>query len=171
MAGEFNVSGFKYLADLTPGLFNQTVADSLAKYLTGFDRLLNDISNSASEKRDSFYKLNYTKLNQLERDYYNYKLLELVTKPYERKKILVYKNSLIQNVDPVYLDPYKKSFLNFRTHFYSPSKYIFCKKTDTFIFNISLVLISTVFLYLALYYELPGKAVRFFENIKFKNKI
>ena len=171
MAGEFNVTGFRYLPDLTPGLFNQTIADSLEKYLVRFDRLLNDISNSASEKRDNFYKLNYIKLNQLERDYYNYKLSELVTKPYERKKILVYKNSLIQNIDPIYLDPYKKSFLNFRTHFYSPSKYIFGKKTDTFIFNISLVLISTIFLYLALYFELPGKAVRFFENIKFENKI
>jgi hypothetical protein len=40
-------------------------------------------------------------------------------------------------------------------------------KTDTFKFNISLVLLSTILLYIALYYEVLGKAIRFFENIKF----
>jgi hypothetical protein len=107
-------------------------------------------------------------LKKLEGDYYNYKLLEIVTKPYERKKILVYKNTLVQNTDPVYLDPYKRGFLDFRTHFYAPSKYIFGVKTDTFTFNISIVLLSSIFLYLSLYFELVGKAVRFFENLKFR---
>ena len=112
--------------------------------------------------------MNDLKLKKLEDDYYNYKLLEIVTKPYERKKILVYNNTLVQNTDPIYLDPYKKGFLDFRTHFYAPSKYIFGIKTDTFVFNISLVLLSSLFLYLALYFELLGKAVRFFENLKFR---
>jgi ABC transport system ATP-binding/permease protein len=171
MAGTFNVSNFNYLKDLTPGSFNLTIADSLSKYLDRFDRILNNISNSASDILDNFYKKNYKKLNRLEDDYYNYKLLELVTKPYERKKILVYKNSLIQNIDPVYLNPEKRGPLAFRTHFYSPSKYFFGSFTDTFVFNISLVLLSTIILYLTLYYELAAKAVRFFENIKFGNKI
>ena len=91
-----------------------------------------------------------------------------MTKPYERKKILVYQNSLVQNTDPVYLDPDKRGFLAFRTHFYAPAKYIFGLKTDTFIFNISLVILSTILLYLALYYELVGRVVRFFESFKFR---
>jgi hypothetical protein len=41
-------------------------------------------------------------------------------------------------------------------------------KTDTFVFNISIVLLGSVFLYLALYFELLGKSVRFFENLKFR---
>jgi hypothetical protein len=112
--------------------------------------------------------MNDLKLKKIEDDYYNYKLLELVTKPYERKKILVYNNALVQNTDPIYLDPYKRGFLNFRTHFYSPAKYIFGMKTDTFVFNISIVLLSSVFLYLTLYFELLGKTVGFFENLKFR---
>ena len=67
-----------------------------------------------------------------------------------------------------YLDPTQKGVLNFRTHFYAPSKYIFGMKTDTFIFNITIVLISSIFLYLALYFELLGRVVRFFENLKFR---
>ena len=91
-----------------------------------------------------------------------------MTKPYERKKILLYNNSLVQNTDPVYLDPYRNGFLSFRTHFYAPSKYIFGLKTDTFIFNISLVLIISIAFYFVLYFEIVGKTVRFFENLKFR---
>ena len=168
MAAVYNVPEFNYILDLTPYEFNPGVADSLTKYLDRMDKVFSKISNSASDSRDNFYNMNDLKLKKLEDDYYNYKLLELVTKPYERKKILIYNNSFVQNTDPVYLDPYKKGFLNFRTHFYAPSKYIFGMKLDTFVFNISLVLLSSMLLYLALYFELLGRAVRFFENLNFR---
>jgi len=168
MGTVYSVPEFNYLADLTPYKFNPGIADSLSKYLDRLDKVFSNISNSASDRRDRFYNMNDIKLKKLENDYYNYKLLDIVTKPYERKKILVYKNSFVQNTDPIYLDPYKKGFLDFRTHFYAPSKYIFGIKTDTFVFNISFVLFSTILLYLALYYELLGRAVRFFENFKFR---
>lgn len=159
---------FNYLAGLTPDNFNTVIADSLTNYLNRLDKEFSKISNSASEIKDKFYSMNDIKLKNLEDDYYNYKLFDIVTKPYERKKILVYNNSLIQNTDPIYLDPDKKGFFNFRTHFYAPVKYIFGIKTDTFIFNISLVLLSTLFLYLILYYELLAKFVRFIEDFIFR---
>jgi ABC-type multidrug transport system ATPase subunit len=168
MVAVYEVPPFSYISDLTPYEFNPGVADSLVKYLDRMDRRFTRISNEASDKRDLFYNMNDLLLKKLEDDYYNYKLLEIVTKPYERKKILVYKNTLVQNTDPVYLDPYKRGFLDFRTHFYAPSKYIFGIKADTFVFNISLVLLSSIILYLSLYFELVGKAVRFFENLKFR---
>jgi hypothetical protein len=138
MAAVFHVPLFNYISDLTPYEFNPGVADSLTKYLDRMDKTFSRISNTASDRKDIFYNMNDLKLKKIEDDYYNYKLLELVTKPYERKKILVYNNALVQNTDPIYLDPYKRGFLSFRTHFYSPAKYIFGMKTDTFVFNISL---------------------------------
>jgi ABC-type multidrug transport system ATPase subunit len=168
MASVYEIPEFNYLADLTPYEFNPGIADSLTKYIDRLDKMFSKISNDASDRRDRFYSMNDLKLNKLEKDYYNYKLLEIVTKPYERNKILVYNNSLVQNTDPVYLDPYKKGFFNFRTHFYAPVKYIFGIKTDTFLFNISLVFLSTILLYFTLYFELLGRAVRFFENFKFR---
>ncbi|MGE5420058.1 MAG: hypothetical protein ACM3UT_07715, partial [Chloroflexota bacterium] len=98
----------------------------------------------------------------------NYSLKEIVTKPYEKKKILLYNNSLVQNTDPIYLDPEKKGPINFRTHFFAPSKYIFGIKADTFTFNISIVLLSTIVLYTILYFDLLGRTVRFFENLSFR---
>jgi ABC-type multidrug transport system ATPase subunit len=168
MAAVNSVPLFSYISDLTPYEFNPGVADSLTKYLDRMDKLFSNISNSASDRIDRFYNMYDIRLKKLEDDYYNYKLEELVTKPYERKKILVFNNSFVQNIDPVYVDPYKRGFLDFRTHFYAPAKYIFGLKTDTFIFNISLVLLSSVFLYLILYFELIGSVVRFFENLKFR---
>ncbi len=159
---------FNYLSDLTPEGFSPVVADSLTMYLDRIYSTFSKISNSASDRRDMFYSINDLYLRRLEDDYYNYKLLEIVTKPYERKKVLIYNNYMIQNTDPIYLDPDNKGFLKFRAHFYAPSKYIFGIKTDTFIFNISLVIIGTVFLYIVLYFELIGWCLRFFENFKFR---
>jgi ABC transport system ATP-binding/permease protein len=168
MSAVFNVPAFNYMSALTPYEFNPGVADSLSKYLDRIDKRFSKISNSANDRIDRFKNLYDLKLKKLENDYYNYRLEEIVTKPYERKKILVYNNTLVQKIDPVYLDPYRKGLLSFRTHFYAPSKYIFGIKTDTFSFNIALVLLSSVFLYLMLYFELLGRAVRFFENFKFR---
>lgn len=168
MSAVNNVPVFAYLADLTPYEFNPDIADSVTSYLDRADKIFSNISNSASDRRDKFFNLNSVGLKTLENEYYNNKLEEIVTKPYERKKILVYKNSLVQNTEPIYLDPDKKGFLAFRTHFYAPAKHIFGIKTDTFVFNITIVLLSTALLYLLLYYELLGRAVRFFEGLKFR---
>jgi hypothetical protein len=168
MAAVYHIHPFNYISDLTPYEFNPGVADSLTKYLNRLDKTFSRNSNTASDIKDKFYNMNDIKLKKLEDDYYNHELLDLVTKPYERKKILIYNNALVQNIYPIYLDPYKRGFFGFRTHFYSPSKYIFGMKTDTFVFNISLVLLSSLFLYVTLYFELLGKAVRFFEHLKFR---
>jgi hypothetical protein len=165
------VQKFSYIDYLTPDKFNPGIADSLRGYLNMLDESFSRMSNSVSDMKDKFYNLNNVKLDQLRNDYYNYKLEEIVTKYYERKKILFYKSSIVQNTDPIYLDPYNKGFLSFRTHFYAPSKNIFGMKVDTFTFNILLVLMSTILLYLALYYELLARAVLFFEKIRIRKQL
>ncbi|MCX6300852.1 MAG: ATP-binding cassette domain-containing protein [Bacteroidia bacterium] len=166
----YNITGFKYIEHLTPSAFNLEIADSLNIYLKKLDEIFSIASNSASDKKDRFYNLNQASLTRLRNDYYNFKLEEIVTKYYERKKILIHNNTIVQNIDPIYLDPYKGGFLGFRTHFYAPAKYIFGIRTDTFTFNIILVLLSTVILYLALYYELLAKGVRFVEKINIRKR-
>jgi ABC-type multidrug transport system ATPase subunit/ABC-type multidrug transport system permease subunit/uncharacterized tellurite resistance protein B-like protein len=167
----YGISTFQYIDNLAPGKFDSGIADSLIIYLDMLDESFSKLSNSASDRKDKFYNLNKVKLNQLRNDYYNYKLEEIVTKYYERKKILQYKNSIVQNTDPIYLDPLKRGFLSFRTHFYAPSKNVFGINTDTFTFNILLVLMSTVLLYLALYYDLLARAVRFIEKIRIRKQL
>ncbi|MBI5008191.1 MAG: hypothetical protein HZB98_00730, partial [Bacteroidia bacterium] len=159
MSAYNNIEPFIYIEKLLPESYDLEVSDSVVRYLDRLDRHFSSLSNSTSDIKDRFYNANSSKLKKLEEDYFNYKLQEIVTKPYERKKILEYKNSLIQNIDPVYLEPDKHGPLGFRTHFYAPSKYIFSIKVNTFTFNIILVLFSTLLLYALLYYELLGKIV------------
>jgi ABC transport system ATP-binding/permease protein len=168
MAAMNSIPEFEMMDKLDPEHFNPAVHESLTRYFDKLSAVFGTISNSATDRTDRFRSLNTAKLVALEKEYYNYKLEELVRKPYERKKILVYKNSLVQNTDPIYLDPYKKGPLSFRTHFFAPSKYVFGILTDTFTFNISLVLLSIIPLYLFLYFEVLAKFVRFIDSLKFK---
>ncbi len=101
------VPEFSYLDNLIPERFNKVIADSAKVYLDRTDAIFGQVSNLAGDTKDRFYNLNKQGLDKLREDYYNYKLEEIVTKYYERKKILFYKNSIVQNIDPVYLDPAK----------------------------------------------------------------
>jgi ABC-type multidrug transport system ATPase subunit len=166
-----SIPEFRYTDNLTPDKFDLTIADSLESYLSTTDKIFSKISNSANFKKDRFYNLNAGLLISLRNEYYNYKLEEIVTKIYERRKILLYKDRIIQNTDPIYLEPSHNGFFGFRTHFFAPSKYIFGIKTDTFTFNILLVLFSTILLYVALYYELLSKAVTFIEKIRIRKQL
>lgn len=167
----YNLPPFRYLSSLTSYEFNPVVADSVYSYLNLVDDHFSKVSINASDAKDRFYILNKKSLDKMRDDYFNYKLEETVTKYYERNKILFHNNSLVQNTDPVYLDPQKKGFFRFRTHFYAPSKYIFGIKTDTFTFNILLVLLSNIFWYLILYYDLLAKFVQFIEKFKLQRKL
>jgi ABC transport system ATP-binding/permease protein len=167
----YGIYPFKYSKYLTPYEFNIGIADSVSGYLNKMNDMFSKLSNSASDRRDRFYNANDKILNELRNDYYNFKLEEIVTKYYERKKILIYKNTLVQNTDPIYLDPTKSGIIGFRTHFYAPSKYFLGIKIDTFYFNILLVLFSAIILYLALYYELLARAVQFIEKFRFRKRL
>jgi ABC transport system ATP-binding/permease protein len=170
LSGKFHtLQPFKYINDLSPEKYNIDLYKNLQNYLKIVGDNFNHIGIKATQELDNIKLKNKAEIENLYNSCCNEKLQDIVTKVYEKNKILEYKNSYVQNYDPVYLDPEKRGFLRFRTHYFAPSKYIFGNLIDTFTFNISLVLVSTIFLYLMLYYELLGKAVRFFENLKFRN--
>jgi ABC-type multidrug transport system ATPase subunit len=161
-----NLPAFRYNDFLESDKFTPEIADSLSTYIQRAGTYFTKKSNAALDLKDQFYNLNEESLRRLEKRYYNYKLEEIVTKYYEPDKILRYKNSFIQNTHPVYLDPDKRGFLNFRTHFFAPSKNIFGTSVDTFVFNISLIFAGIFILYTVLYYDLIAGLVKFFKNFK-----
>ena len=164
-----SIEKFKYIEDLTPEKFNLVViADSLTNYLDRLSVEFINRANKADALKEKLISTNREKLDNLYNDYYNVKLADIVKKVYEKQKYIEYKNSLIQNYNPIFLDPDNTGILSFRTHFFAPSKLVFGRKTDTYFFNITLVLASTVVLYFALYFEILGKIVRFFERFKLR---
>jgi len=160
---------FKYMNDLTPEKYNFELYQNTLAYLRYVGNNFDNAGNRISDEWDNFYVANRDEIRKLENKYGNLKLQEIITKFYEKdkNKILEYKNSFVQNYDPVYLDPEKKGPLSFRTHFFAPSKYFFGRMYDTFEFNIALILVSTIIFYITLYFEVFGKLVNYIEKLRF----
>ena len=77
-------------------------------------------------------------------------------------------DNLIQNVDPIYQIPEPESAISFRTHFFAPQKHFAGKFYDTLWFNIAVVWIFTILMYVALYYDLLLKLFAKIEDLKVK---
>lgn len=161
---------FDELDKLNAASFNNEIADKIETYLDRRERfysgsfaeivqLKDNLINLHLEKHPESYK-NY-------RDWYsNEGIADIVKKVYESNKILEYRNELIQHYDPIYQDPVVKGNLDFRSHFFSPSKQFLGRLFDTYYFNITVVWILTVMLYFTLYFNLLKKLVSISETLK-----
>jgi hypothetical protein len=108
----------------------------------------------AGDNLQNFLKLRDT--------YFNRSLEEFVKDKNETTKTIVYKGELVQKLDPIFMDSKNKLIL---AHFYAPEKQIFGVKVDTYIVNVFVLWIMTLFLYLALYFRLLKKLLDFLEYI------
>ena len=160
-AGYKGAPAFQMRESINAATLTIPALDSLETYIAGLTMFFNEVSRRAEKTRDQFLMLNSGKLREMEKDYYNYKLEEIVTKYYETDKILRYRDTFIQNTDPVYLDPEKKGPLCFRSHFFAPSKNIFGISCDTFNFNTGLIFAGALLLYVILYTDLIRRLMNF----------
>ncbi|MFO7573997.1 MAG: ATP-binding cassette domain-containing protein [Bacteroidales bacterium] len=161
---------FARINELNPSGFNSTTAAELRNYLAEtrvwFDRLVTVNEN----RRETFLSNNIDLARSLQNQYHNTKLREIVTKYYEPNKYFEFKNQLIQNYDPIYLEPVPEGFPMFRTHFFAPAKYFLGRKVDTLVFNISLVFFSIIILYLVLYFDVLARLLKKIEKVKFQKR-
>ncbi len=72
--------------------------------------------------------------------------------------------------DPIYLLPEPRNGIDFRTHFFAPVKYFGGKFHETLWFNIAMVWLLTISLYIVLYYDLLAKTINFSNSLKYKKK-
>ena len=170
IASAGNMEPFTGIDSVTAGLFNADLGRRAFVWLSEAEKAFRRISNTADHRLDTFVSNNRQVLNSLYNDYHNDKLEEIVRKVYEKNKILEYKGRFIQNVDLIYLEPQHGGKLSFRTHFMAPVKSFFGYKTDTFIFNILLVLFSTIILYILLYFEVLKRIISYFGKLRVQKK-
>ena len=159
---------------LTPDLFTRSLGLRLSEWLEESNKEYVRRGNMADSNLDNFINDNRSYISGIYDGCHNDKLEEIMRKYYEKNKILEYRNRLIQNIDPIYLEPESGSIPQFRAHFMAPAKIFMGKKTDTFAFNIILVLLSSVVLYIILYFEVLKKLITFIEDVdnqKNKNRV
>ena len=102
---------------------------------------------------------------KLQNDYSNTNLEDVVLNRLRVDKSIETAKRIIQKYEPGYMKPTSKYG---RSHFYAPYKQIGNIKIDTFWFNLLVLWIGSLLLYLALYYNLLQKLVTRLENLKLK---
>lgn len=106
-----------------------------------------------------------TAFNNMKLKYQNESVAQLVENSSNPVRIVEWNGKLIQKVYPIYFDDHRPANqFDFRGNFYIPKKYFMGEKWDTFYFNITIIWIMTIFLYMALYFEWIRKIVVAIEN-------
>lgn len=91
----------------------------------------------------------------------NNQLKETLEKPFESDKTISYKNRIHRNDKPIYVIPEHKLG---RAHFYAPYKRLGNVLIPTFWFNVAVLWLFTVMLWILLYYKVFSNTIRFFVN-------
>lgn len=149
---------FSHLEQINEKDFNDDLAFRIELFLNDLDKFYSDKFQEAYEKKERFIAFFMDKgdnyYNNLKNEYQNESLKEIVKNIYEKNKVLVYESRIIQQIDPIFQDPDKTNYVGIRAHFYAPTKIFMGKSYDTYWFNMIILLIMTVMLYIPLYYEL-----------------
>ena len=161
---------YNYLNALTVADFNEEAGFATLDYLNDLNKHYNAIFGSANQKKDRIINhlvsTNAELYEAKKRAYHNESVADLVLKTFEKNKILQYKDELVQQYDPIYRDPIPNHALDFRSHFLAPRKHFAGNYYDTFWFNVLIIWIMTITLYVTLYFELLKRLLDLFAKIK-----
>ncbi len=148
---------FEFHDKLIRDSINKFVVYQTKDYVKNLDKYYSKMFQDANTEKEKligyFLSTDKDQYNRLKNDYFNESVSDIVKKVYEKHKILQYKDQLIQQVDPIYQDPDMSAYLSFRSHFYAPQKHFMGNLYDTFWFNMIIIWIMTIVLYIALYYR------------------
>ena len=152
---------FKEFNKLNKDSFSNMVGFNAKYYIKKLNSYYGRLFNVANDSREKFVGYWMDKnpaLYKAKRNaFHNETIADIVKKVYEKNKILRYQDRLVQQVDPIYLEPKDNGLFTFRTHFYAPHKRFLGGIFDTYWFNIIVVWTMIISLYIALYYELLKK--------------
>ncbi len=110
-------------------------------------------------------------LNGAKDAYHNESLSDLVRNVNTADRIVEHRGKLLQLVDPIFNAPTIKTHpLDYRTHFFAPSKQMAGYRIDTFTFNIAIIWLMTTLLYLSLYYEILSRSIKRMSMLKWPGK-
>jgi len=146
--------------------FDEEAANKIDKHIELWDNYYSKIYSKA-DLNDK--KSGYTK--NLMRKYNNDKLQDIVYNSFEKNNILRSDDNLIRQNKPIYDEPDNFGNFSFRTHFYAPHKVLFGKYIETYWFNVTMIWLMSILLYIPLYFDHLKKLLNFFENIQWTNII
>ena len=157
--------------------YTPAVDAKLEAFMDGYKKYYQGAYNAVVAQREKivFEKesdktANYD-LNEYKNRYFNESLADLVQNISEKNRILEFDGKLIQQLNPIFMDPKPAWIGDYRAHFYAPEKNFFGLQMSTFIFNMIIIWLMTLVLYIALYFEWLRKAIKLFENVSLSDKV
>jgi hypothetical protein len=167
----YRISGIvpgKFTEGLNVGSFNDYYADQAKKCLDTLSKVFRLKNKGISEQRNSLYNqiesvIGSEEFLKLRNNHHNEALADIVLNRTSSNKIYNAGDRFIQKADPVYMFPGSKWG---RAHFYSPYKQIGNIKINTLLFNILIIWIMIISLFVALYYNLLKRFISLLESLK-----
>ena len=118
-----------------------------------------------SVSRSIISKIGKGKLLEIENNYDNKYLGNVVLDRLRTDQVIETKNRIIQKYEPGFMNPLSNYG---RAHLYAPYKLIGNIKIDTFCFDLLVLWIVSAVLYLVLYFNLLQRLLPYFEKVKLK---
>lgn len=148
---------FEYLRNLRPDSVDEVALYETVGYLEALKEHYNEIFQAKNQQRDAIVNhlvATQPRLYEAKRNaYHNESITDLATKAFEKNKILLFKDELVQQYDPVYRDPVPTSALDIRSHFLAPRKHLLGHFFDTFWFDLAMIWVMSLALYVSLHVE------------------
>ncbi|MCG8476384.1 MAG: ATP-binding cassette domain-containing protein [Cytophagales bacterium] len=151
--------------DLSLAAVSPNTIRTINSYLTNLKQHYLDQFRTANVKKDmliQFKEKNSEEfnLNELKDHHYNESMADLMRNISVKERVLLYEGKLVQQIDPIFNEPYLPSnFLDYRAHFFAPKKAFLGRLWETYGFNLCVIWFMTVVLFFVLYFEILKKLV------------
>jgi ABC-type multidrug transport system ATPase subunit len=175
----YHLNELKDLTGIVPGQwqtsmnakdFNSETAKGALNFLDSLKGHFNYNRRQGQLQKDSIEKsliaaIGKDKLSKMKDDYENNRLVFLALDQDNLRKCIYTPEKIVQKMDPGYM---KTTSGLGRAHFYAPFKKIGTREIDTYTFNLSVIWMVTVILYLTLNFTLLRRIVVSVGNIRMK---
>jgi ABC-type multidrug transport system ATPase subunit len=127
-------------------------------------------NQSNKEKENYLFALSRinggTDVNKLKDNYFNESLSDLVRNATAKKRIIDAGGYLAPKTDYIYFRPVERNGkFDYRAHFFSPEKHFMGIFYDTFKFNIFVIWLTGILLYIVLYFDLLRRLLKTFGKV------
>jgi hypothetical protein len=149
---------------LSPDKFTLPVANQLLGYLKSYRSHYQKIFNenvAIFDKKMVYLEQKGIAVNEYKNNYYNENLSELVRNVNAIDRVVAYDGKLIELIDPIYQDITPAHIFDYRTPFFASEKNLAGMRISTMQFNLVVIWMMSLLLYIALYFEALKKFIRY----------
>jgi hypothetical protein len=169
---------FPEIDRLAIGKFDSTVYESTDRFLKVLKNYYQIRSNNATRDREVLIAsltdtpAGMEQFTDFRLQYQNEAVSRMVENSTDPVRIFEWEGHLKRKIFPIYFTDHRpRSWFDFTANFYNPTKHFMGRYYDTLYFNISVIWVMTLILYITLYFDLLKRLVQGIENrIKYRRK-